>query len=253
MNKSNIPHIIHYCWFGGAPLSSLSQKCIESWKKYCPDYEIRRWDESNVDLESCDYIKEAYKAKKWAFVSDFVRFQVLYEYGGVYFDTDVELVKPLVILVEKGPFMSIESFPGAYVGGNDSILLNPGQGIAAEKGNLFYSEVLQYYRSIHFTTEKTVGMHITSLLLEKGLKPENSFQTVCGINIWPKEYCNPINPNSGKLEITDNTVSIHHYEGTWVDGKTRAREKIFRLIYRVFGSKVAGILKRFYRKAHQKN
>lgn len=242
-----IPHVIHYCWFGGKPLSNLAQKCIESWKKYCPDYEIVRWDESNTDLQSCDYVKEAYDAKKWAFVSDFVRFQVLYEHGGLYFDTDVQLVKPIDFILEQGPFMSIESYPGLFAGGNDSILINPGQGLGAEKGNLFYAEVLDYYKATDFSTEKTVGVHVTSLMLKHGLKSKNCFQTICGINIWPKDFFNPINPNSGKLEITDNTVSIHHYEGTWVDGKTRFRDKTFQFLFRVFGENISSKIKRLFR------
>ena len=90
-----IQKVIHYCWFGGKPIDKLGEKCIASWKKYCPDYEIKRWDESNYNLEACDYVKEAYQAKKWAFVSDYVRFDILYHYGGLYFDTDVELIKPI--------------------------------------------------------------------------------------------------------------------------------------------------------------
>lgn len=248
MSKPAIPHVIHYCWFGGKPLSDLAQKCIESWKEYCPGYEIVRWDESNTDLNSCDYVREAYAAKKWAFVSDFVRFQVIYDHGGLYFDTDVRLIKPIDPVLEKGPFMGIESAPGDFAGGNSEIVVAPGLGIAAEKGNEFYAEVLRYYSGIHFSTEKTVGMHVTSLLLENGLKVENRYQTVCGINIWPKDYFNPMNLNSGKPEITDNTVSIHLYEGTWVDGKTRFRDKTFQFIYRVFGEKTASALKRLYRK-----
>ena len=103
-----IPKIIHYCWFGGNPLPELAVKCIESWKKYCPDYEIKRWDESNFDLNCCDYVKEAYRAKKWAFVSDYARFKVLYDEGGLYFDTDVELIKPIDDIIERGPFMGAE-------------------------------------------------------------------------------------------------------------------------------------------------
>lgn len=103
-----IPKIIHYCWFGGNPLPELAVKCIESWKKYCPDYEIKRWDESNFDLKCCDYVKEAYQAKKWAFVSDYVRFKVLYDEGGLYFDTDVELIKPIDDILACGPFMGVE-------------------------------------------------------------------------------------------------------------------------------------------------
>lgn len=103
-----IPKIIHYCWFGGNPLPELAVKCIESWKKYCPDYEIKRWDESNFDLNCCDYVKEAYQAKKWAFVSDYVRFKVLYDEGGLYFDTDVELIKSIDDILAHGPFMGVE-------------------------------------------------------------------------------------------------------------------------------------------------
>lgn len=103
-----IPKIIHYCWFGGNPLPEMAVKCIESWKKYCPDYEIKRWDESNFDLNCCNYVKEACQAKKWAFVSDYVRFKVLYDEGGLYFDTDVELIKPIDDILERGPFMGVE-------------------------------------------------------------------------------------------------------------------------------------------------
>lgn len=103
-----MPKIIHYCWFGGNPLPELAVKCIESWKKYCPDYEIKRWDESNFDLNCCDYVKEACQVKKWAFVSDYVRFKVLYDEGGLYFDTDVELIKPIDDILARGPFMGVE-------------------------------------------------------------------------------------------------------------------------------------------------
>ena len=103
-----IPKIIHYCWFGGNPLPELAQKCIASWKKYCPDYEIKEWNETNFDLNCCDYVREAYEAKKWAFVSDYARFWILYHEGGVYFDTDVEVPKPIDTIVEKGSFMGCE-------------------------------------------------------------------------------------------------------------------------------------------------
>lgn len=249
-----IPKIIHYCWFGGKPLPEDALKCIESWRKYCPDYRIVEWNESNTDLESCDYVKEAYQAKKWAFVSDFVRFQVLYDNGGVYFDTDVELIKPIDPIIEKGPFMGIESFPGDYVGNDSNFCLNPGQGLASEKANQFYDEVISYYKSIHFIREDgtmnmdTVGMHITALLLKYGLKPENAFQVVCGINIYPKDFFNPVNSNSGRIELTENTVSIHHYAGTWVNRRIAIRDKAFRFIYCVFGAKTALVLKKIYRK-----
>lgn len=104
--KNNIPTVIHYCWFGGKPLPALAVKCIESWKKYLPDYEIKRWDESNFDVNLIPYTQQAYEAKKYAFVSDYARFWILYKYGGLYFDTDVEVIKPMDDLIAAGPFMS---------------------------------------------------------------------------------------------------------------------------------------------------
>ena len=108
-----IPKIIHYCWFGGNPLPELAIKCIESWKKYLPDYEIKEWNESNFDINCCAYVREAYEAKKWAFVSDYARFWILYQHGGLYFDTDVELIKSIDDLIVKGAFMGCEPWNAA--------------------------------------------------------------------------------------------------------------------------------------------
>lgn len=104
-----IPKLIHYCWFGGKPIPKKTIKYIESWKKICPSYEIKQWNESNVDFSECSYAVEAYRKRKWAFVSDYVRFKVLYEYGGLYFDTDVELIKPIDYIISKGSFMACEN------------------------------------------------------------------------------------------------------------------------------------------------
>ena len=108
-----IPKIIHYCWFGGNPLPKSAIKCIESWKKYLPDYEIKEWNESNFDFSKCAYAREAAEKKKWAFVSDYARFKILYQYGGLYFDTDVEVIKPLDDIIAAGPFMGAENFAGS--------------------------------------------------------------------------------------------------------------------------------------------
>lgn len=109
-----IPKVIHYCWFGGNPLPNIAVKCINSWKKYFPDYEIIEWNESNFDLFSCDYCREAYDAKKWAFVSDYARFKILYEHGGVYFDTDVEVIKSMDDILQKGAFIGRERIANAF-------------------------------------------------------------------------------------------------------------------------------------------
>lgn len=106
-----IPKIIHYCWFGRGPLPELAQKCIASWKKYLPDYEIKEWNEDNFDVNIIPYTAEAYQAKKYAFVSDYARFWILYQYGGIYFDTDVEVIRPMDDIISKGNFMGFETDP----------------------------------------------------------------------------------------------------------------------------------------------
>ena len=122
-----IPKKIHYCWFGGNPLPNDAKLCIESWKKYCPDYEIIEWNESNFDFKECQYAKEAYEAKKWAFVSDYARFKILYDNGGLYFDVDVEIVQALDNIINNGPFMGIEN--------DKTKAVNPGLGLGDESGN----------------------------------------------------------------------------------------------------------------------
>ena len=130
-----IPKVIHYCWFGHNPLPESAVKCINSWRKFMPDYEIKEWNEDNFDVNAIPYTAEAYQMKKYAFVSDYARFWILYQYGGLYFDTDVELIKPIDDIVEKGPFMGIEEtckiIPVNLVG---YPLVNPGLGISVEQG-----------------------------------------------------------------------------------------------------------------------
>ena len=134
-----IPKVIHYCWFGGKPLPKLAQKCIASWKKFCPDYEIIRWDEANFDVNGCDYSREAYEAKNWAFVSDYARLKILVDNGGIYMDTDVEVVKPL------DEFLSNEAFSGF-----ESPAVIPTGIMACEKGFAPFAEMLKEYDTQHF-------------------------------------------------------------------------------------------------------
>ena len=140
-----IPKVIHYCWFGRKQLPKDAVDCIESWKKYYPDYEIVEWNEDNFNVNICDYVKEAYAEKKWAFVSDYARFWILYNYGGLYFDTDVEVIKRASDIIAKGSFMGNE-----YGLEQNTVLVNPGLGMGAEKGLAFFKTVLDYYNNIHF-------------------------------------------------------------------------------------------------------
>lgn len=218
-----IPKVIHYCWFGGNQLPESAVKCIESWKKYCPDYEIKEWNESNFDVHCCDYVCEAYEAKRWAFVSDYARFKILYENGGIYFDTDVELIRPIDDIIARGGFMGAENaVSGSRSGG---VNVAPGLGLAVTPGNEFYREMLEGYHHSHFVKEdgslnlKTVVAYTTELLRKNGLEDKNDIQQIAGFYIYPKEYFCPLDYESGKLDMTEQTRSIHHYSATW-HGKT---------------------------------
>jgi hypothetical protein len=212
-----IPKIIHYCWFGGNPLPELAQKCIASWKRYLPDYEIKEWNESNFDLECCSYVEEAYEAKKWAFVSDYARFWILYHEGGLYFDTDVEIINSLDEIIEKGPFIGCEDTQTKY---GKSLGTNPGLGLAAGPGLNLYKEVLDYYGGLHFLWEhgaiETVVDHTTALFERHGWQGDGYYiEKVEGIYVYPPEYFCPYSYRTGKWNITSNTVSIHHYAASW--------------------------------------
>lgn len=220
-----IPKVIHYCWFGNNPLPALAVKCIDSWKKIFPDYEIKEWNETNYDVHFIPYIHEAYEAKKYAFVSDYARFDILYRYGGLYFDTDVEVIKPMDDIITKGPFMGCET-------GADKPGVNPGLGLGVNPGLGLYGELLQIYGGLHFVKTdgtlnlKTVVEYTTELLYKHGLKSTNEIQVCAGIWIYPQEYFCPISVDDGKLRITPNTVSIHHYAQSWQSPARKCGRKI---------------------------
>ena len=216
-----IPKVIHYCWFGGNPLPAEAKRCIDSWRKYLPEYEIKEWNESNFDIDCCDYVKEAYRAKKWAFVSDYVRFWIIFNYGGVYFDTDVEVIKPIDDILVKGAFMGLESTNAVNVATGLGIAANPGLGIAANPGLGIYKEILDSYKARHFINsdgslnKTTVVMYVTDILNQHGFTAVNAIQEVCGITIYPTEYFCPKDYETGILNITSNTRSIHHFSASW--------------------------------------
>lgn len=235
-----IPKKIHYCWFGGKPLNKLGRKCLKSWKKFFPDYEIIEWNEQNVDLENCcEYVKQAYKEKKWAFVSDYVRFKILYEQGGVYFDTDVEVVKTFDDILEKGAFMGCENPTIA------KMAVAPGLGFAVEKGNVIVKRLLEDYEKSSFYNEDgslnlyTIVDRATDVLKEYGLQNTKDIQVIEGITIYPSEYFCPINIETGKMEKTKNTRSIHRYSASWESPKARLRGKIYFILVKLFGVKFA--------------
>lgn len=207
-----IPKKIHYCWFGGNELSALAKKCIESWKKYCPDYEIIEWNESNFNLECCDFVKEAYQAKKWAFVSDYARLKIIYDNGGIYLDTDVELIKSLDSLLKEKCYFGEETI--GYV--------NTGLGFGAEKENNVIQMLLSEYNGYHFI--KKDGTYDMEPCPKKNTRPLTKFgYKFGGKNIWrcgkfvvyPPEYFCPLDYNTKLMNITNNTISIHLYNASW--------------------------------------
>ena len=224
-----IPKVIHYCWFGRKPLPDLAIKCVESWRKYLPDYEIKEWNEDNFNVNIVPYTAEAYKANKYAFVSDYARFWILYKYGGLYFDTDVEIIKPIDDIIAKGAFMGCELSPDHKGGLIPSIA--PGLGLGVEPGNGIYKEIIDSYTKKHLfnfeglITETVVGI-VTRILKKKELNLDLSkVCSICGITIYPNEYFCPIIAYTGEMRITNNTRSIHHYTATWVDRKDTIRYK----------------------------
>ncbi len=210
-----IPRIIHYCWFGGNPLPESVLKYIESWKKYCPDYEIKQWNEENYDYKKCPYTLEAYEAKKWAFVSDYARLDIIYNNGGIYLDTDVEIIKSLDGLLDNECFLALEQH---------SHLIASGLGFGAEKGNEAIKEMLDEYRDVHFklangiyNTMPPCPTRNTAPFYKHGFNLEIDKPVKLGsATVYPPEYFCPYNYEDNSCNITENTVSIHHYDSSWV-------------------------------------
>lgn len=206
-----IPKKIHYCWFGGNPLPELAQKCIASWKKFCPDYEIIEWNEKNFDIHCCKYVEQAYEAKKWAFVSDVARLYALVNCGGIYMDTDVEVLKPLDDLLKYEAVSGFES--------KDRI---PTGLMACREGQILFKELLQDYDNACFIKEDgtydttTNVTRITNVCLKYGLRLDNTLQTVNGLTLLPYDYLCPKDFETKIVTITENTYVIHHFDGSWL-------------------------------------
>lgn len=221
-----IPKVIHYCWFGYGKKPKLATKCIESWRRFFPDYEIKEWNEDNFDVNIIPYTAEAYARRKYAFVSDYARFWILYHYGGVYFDTDVEVIRSMDDIIVRGAYMGIEVGDASHFG------VNPGLGLAAEPKMPLYKAVLDHYGTQHFVNadgkqnKGTVVSHTTQVLIEHGLQSTNELQQVAGIWIYPHDFFNPYEYIIDRLSITENTRSIHWYGASWISPWQRLRLRL---------------------------
>ncbi len=209
------------------PKSAL--KCIETWKKFLPDYEIKEWNEDNFDVNIIPYTAQAYAARKWAFVSDYVRMWALYHEGGVYFDTDVEVIRPLDGVLERGDFMGIETSDGSAVA--------PGLGLALKPHDPICKEILDRFEAATFNPSRTAGNGIvtftTDALKAHGYRVANELQEIDGITIYPQEYFNPYDYVNGRLNTTPRTLTIHWYTATWMSGWKRMKLNLGRVIRRM--------------------
>ncbi len=244
-----IPRFIHYCWFGHNPLPKSAQKCIDSWRKFLPEYEIKEWNEENFDVNAISYTKEAYEAKKYAFVSDFARFKILYENGGIYFDTDVKVIKSFDEIITRGAFMGREA--GTYLKNiichyqGEGLAVAPGLGLGVIPAHPLYKEFLDLYDNLSFKNKdgslntKTIVSYTSEILVKHGLGDDNNKpQNIEGIWIYPADVFCPMDHTRGcKLTITHNTVSIHQYDSSWNDHTVLGMifRKVKHTIIRVLG------------------
>lgn len=204
-----IPKVIHYCWFGRGEKSPLIKKCIKSWHKYCPDYEIIEWNEDNFDVNCNAFVKEAYECKKWAFVSDYARLWILYNYGGVYMDTDQELIKPI------DQFMDKKGFIGFLDDKNISA------GIIGVESNLsIINEFLNHYENLRFKVNDKFNINpntnfMTNVLLKHGLIVNDNYQEIAQLCIYPQTVFCPTSCISNEKKYSADTVGIHHWAMSW--------------------------------------
>lgn len=226
-----IPKIIHYCWFGSKPIPKLERECMESWRRMLPDYKIMRWDETTFDVDQHPFTAAAYKAKKFAFVADYVRLYALHKYGGVYLDTDIEIVKSLDDLMEYEAFGGFET----------PVVMQTGV-LAMTNNNVIFKEFFEVYQNLKFELKSNgevatlANSHILARILSfHGLKLDNSRQSICGMELFPQEYFCPINQATREIKKTENTYCIHYLSGSWFPRKLKVINSIKRCMGRWLG------------------
>lgn len=226
-----IPKVIHYCWFGGKKKPKLARKCIKSWQKYLPEYTFKEWNESNFDINCNRYVREAYESRRFAFVTDYVRLYALYSEGGIYMDTDVEVLRPLDDFLHHNAFSGFE----------DNDLVSTGL-MASEKGGKWVKELLDEYTDLHFINEdgtfdlKPNTERITDMMVSKGLILNNTYQDFPNfITLYSSDFFCPKSWRTGEIHLTNNTHTIHHFAASWkpennltFTGKIR---KTFRVVF----------------------
>lgn len=247
MKELPIPKTIHYIWFGHGEKSELINKCMHSAYEILSDWEIVEWTEDNYNISSCNYCAEAYQKKKYAFASDYARFDILYRFGGVYLDTDVELIRRI-----PDSFLEDEGFAG--IESNNKIA--PGLVFACRPGNPIVKEILEMYQSDHFIlsdgtiNSKTVVARVTEIFLKHGFQLNGKEQIIDGFHIYPVERFCAYDFVTRQFTITDTTISIHHYTATWTDDKSKAKRRFQDMLRKQLGienyKKLIGIKRKLF-------
>lgn len=224
--RNMIPKVIHYCWFGGKPLPYSVKQCIKSWRKYCPDYEIKQWNESNYDVNSHPFMATAFKNGRWAFVSDYARLDLINRYGGFYMDTDVELKKSLDVFQDCDCFFAMHQ---------KTPLIATGLGFGAAPGHPAVKAMLAEYDGLIYSDEEQKKFVCPDLntraLAPNGLPESNDIFELCGAKVYPPRYCDPVRPgNDTENLICQDTISIHHYSATWMSKRYQFKRALIRLI-----------------------
>ena len=219
----NIPQVIHYCWFGGKPLPMQHKRYLETWKQAFPYYQIMKWDEHNFPIDEFGYAREAIKARKMAFVSDVARIYALYEYGGIYFDTDVEVIKNFDRLLEEKEAILGTEDEGNTIGTGFMAFI-PHHNIC--------TKMLDYYRNNSFLEQSSTmsNTQILAALVKKeyGITPLEKIQEFNNIVLYPSEYFTAYNGLTGKIKITDKTCCIHHFAASWHSPSRKLKDAIKR-------------------------
>ena len=231
----SIPKIIHFCWLSKDPYPELVQRCIQSWKEKLPDYELMLWDMNRFDIHSVPWVEQACSVKKWAFAADYIRLYALYNYGGIYLDSDVEVLKSFDDLLGRPYFFGKEHTPDRIENQNSIEAATMG----CEPGNEFIGKCLDYYKDRKFIDKDGFNMTTSPTILAR---VSANFKT---LDVLPMDYFSPKNTRTLALEITENTYSIHHFNGSWHSLAQQKHVALRTKLCKMFGEVPGEILSSF--------
>lgn len=236
-----IPKIIHYCWFGNKKLPNNVKRNIDSWKRFCPDFEIKEWNETNFDIKSNKFIAQAYNNKAWAFVSDYARLDIIYKYGGIYLDTDVEIIRNIDDLLKNHAFIGLQ---------RKNLLCASGLGIGAEAGNPVIKKMRDMYLNLSFNPDKLMAISAPQLndsVIRKLGYVNNTAAPVKlqAITVYPPTFFDPLSPGYEDDLMSKSTYTIHHYNASWLGYRTRIQRRFVQIIGQRKANKLKKILSKF--------